>query len=215
MIGFEWVENPLKYTLTDKTISHIFCIYLFQIYFDWELCRVREGYYQLRPGLDFGIQRALAYEPYSDLTWMETKYPGISDAEKFAKELHKINPHQKLVYNLSPSFNWDASGMTDSEISTFNDDLGELGYVFQLLSLAGFHSNGLMMTRLARDYGDRGMLAYIEQIQRREREEQVNLLTHQKWSGNEMVDAMVNIASGGISSTSSTGEGCTETQFSQ
>jgi len=184
-----------------------------QIYFDWEGCRVREGYYQLKAGIDYCIQRARAYSPYADLIWMETKIPGIPDAEKFSKGVRSAHPHQMLAYNLSPSFNWDASGMTDAEIGRFNDDLGRLGYTWQFITLAGFHSNGLIVTELARAFADRGMIAYCELVQRQEREKKVELLTHQKWSGAELVDQMVNVASGGVSSTAAMGAGVTEAQF--
>jgi isocitrate lyase len=183
------------------------------IYFDWEKCRVREGYYQLKPGIDYCIQRAIAYAPYADLIWMETAIPAIHDAAQFSQGVRKVHPHQMLAYNLSPSFNWDASGMTDAEIARFNDDLGRLGYVWQFITLAGFHGNGLVITELARSFGDRGMLAYVESIQRKERAAQVELLTHQKWSGAELVDQMVNVASGGVSSTAAMGSGVTESQF--
>lgn len=183
------------------------------IYFDWELCRVREGYYQLSAGINYCIQRARAYAPYADLIWMETGIPGIPDAKRFADGVHKMYPHQMLAYNLSPSFNWDASGMTDAQIGNFNDDLGRLGYVWQFITLAGFHSNGLIVTELARDFGDRGMIAFVENIQRKEREAKIELLTHQKWSGAELVDQMVNVASGGVSSTAAMGAGVTEAQF--
>mmetsp|Transcript_4962 Transcript_4962/g.7558 ORF Transcript_4962/g.7558 Transcript_4962/m.7558 type:complete len:420 (+) Transcript_4962:169-1428(+) len=183
------------------------------IYFDWEKCRVREGYYQIKPGIEYCIQRAHAYANFADLIWMETKIPSIADAKKFSDGVKRLYPHQWLAYNLSPSFNWDASGMTDSQLATFNDDLGKLGYVWQFITLAGFHSNGLIVTELARSYGDKGMLAYVQNIQRKEREAQVELLTHQKWSGAELVDQMVTTASGGLSSTSAMGEGVTEAQF--
>mmetsp|Transcript_163 Transcript_163/g.362 ORF Transcript_163/g.362 Transcript_163/m.362 type:complete len:594 (-) Transcript_163:71-1852(-) len=183
------------------------------IYFDWEKCRVREGYYQLRSGISYCIQRAIAYAPHADLIWMETKTPHIGDAAEFSEGVRKVYPHQKLAYNLSPSFNWDASGMTDQQIARFNDDLGHLGYVWQFITLAGFHSNGLIITELARAYGDKGMLAYVEKIQRMERERKVELLTHQKWSGAELVDQMVTVASGGNSSTAAMGAGVTEAQF--
>ena len=144
---------------------------------------------------------------------METKIPGIPDAKRFSDGVHKYHPHQMLAYNLSPSFNWDASGMSDAQLASFNDDLGRLGYVWQFITLAGFHSNGLIVTKLARSFGDRGMLAYVEDIQRQERDQQVELLTHQKWSGAELVDQMVNVASGGVSSTAAMGVGVTEAQF--
>lgn len=118
-----------------------------------------------------------------------------------------------LAYNLSPSFNWDKAGMTDDQLGVFNDELGRLGYTWQFITLAGFHSNGLITTRLARDYADRGMLAYVQNIQRKEAAEKVELLTHQKWSGAELVDKQVNVASGGMSSTAAMGAGVTEDQF--
>jgi isocitrate lyase len=144
---------------------------------------------------------------------METGSPDIPDANKFSEGVRKYYPHQMLAYNLSPSFNWDASGMSDKQLASFNDDLGRLGYVWQFITLAGFHSNGLVVTKLARSFGDRGMLAYVEDIQRQERVHQVELLTHQKWSGAELVDQMVNVASGGVSSTAAMGAGVTEAQF--
>eukprot|EP00934_Nitzschia_sp_Nitz4_P009066 Nitzschia sp. Nitz4//scaffold23_size168460//110851//112846//NITZ4_002232-RA/size168460-snap-gene-0.110-mRNA-1//1//CDS//3329543674//9056//frame0 len=183
------------------------------VFFDWEACRVREGYYQLRAGIAYCIQRARAYAPYADLIWMETAIPAISDAKEFADGVHRYWPEQKLAYNLSPSFNWDASGMTDKQLANFNDDLGKLGYVWQFITLAGFHSNGLIVTKLARSFGDKGMLAYVSEIQREERTHQVELLKHQKWSGAELVDQMVNVASGGVSSTAAMGAGVTESQF--
>jgi len=150
----------------------------------------------------------------ADLIWMETKIPSLTDAEKFARGVKTIYPHQMLSYNLSPSFNWDASGMTDTQLSSFNDDLGKLGYVWQFITLAGFHSNGMITTELARSYGKEGILAYVRDIQRREREGKVELLTHQRWSGAELVDRMVSVASGGQSSTAAMGDGVTEKQFS-
>jgi isocitrate lyase len=183
------------------------------VYFDWEKCRVREGYYRTKPGIDYCVQRARAYADYADLIWMETAVPSIPDAKRFSDGVRSKYPDQWLAYNLSPSFNWDASGMTDSQLATFNDDLGKLGYVWQFITLAGFHSNGLIVTELARSYGDKGMLAYVQNIQRKEREAEVELLTHQKWSGAELVDQMVNTASGGLSSTAAMGEGVTESQF--
>jgi isocitrate lyase len=161
------------------------------------------------------VQRARAYAPFCDVIWMETNHPGIPDAKRFSDGVHAVHPHQMLAYNLSPSFNWDASGMTDAQLANFNDDLGKLGYVWQFITLAGFHSNGLVVTKLARSFGDQGMLAYVQTIQRKEREHQVELLTHQKWSGAELVDQMVNVASGGVSSTSAMGAGVTEAQFSK
>jgi len=183
------------------------------IYFDWEKCRVREGYYQIQAGIEYCIERAKAYAPHADLIWMETKIPNTNDAATFAHGVKAAHPHQMLAYNLSPSFNWDAAGMVDAQIADFNDELGRLGYCWQFITLAGFHSNGLITTELARSFARDGMLAYVKNIQRKERAKRVELLTHQKWSGAELVDRMVTVASGGMSSTAAMGLGVTEAQF--
>ncbi|GMI42841.1 hypothetical protein TeGR_g5431 [Tetraparma gracilis] len=183
------------------------------IYFDWDCCRPREGFYRVRPGVDWCIARARAYSNHADLCWMETGKPGIPIARKFSEGVKARFPRQMLAYNLSPSFNWDKAGMTDAELGKFNDELGKLGYTWQFITLAGFHSNGLMQHRLATDYADRGMLAYVQTIQRKEAEEGVELLKHQTWSGAELVDKMITTASGGKSSTAAMGSGVTEDQF--
>ena len=183
------------------------------IFFDWDAIRPREGYFRIRPGVDMCIARGRAYAPYADLIWMETGKPGIPMAKVFSEGIKSRFPRQMLAYNLSPSFNWDAAGMTDKELGVFNDDLGKLGYTWQFITLAGFHSNGLMQHRLATDYADRGMLAYVDTIQRQETKEGVELLKHQTWSGANLVDRMITVASGGTSSTAAMGAGVTEDQF--
>lgn len=185
----------------------------FQPTFCWEKARTVEGYYRVRGGVEFCIARAHAYAPHADLIWMETKTPGLALAKKFAAGVKAKFPHQMLAYNLSPSFNWDAAGMTNIEIQTFIDDLAAQGFCWQFITLAGFHCNGLGITRFARDYADRKMLAYVEGIQRAERNEGVETLKHQSWSGTELIDQMQNTVTGGLSSTNTMGEGVTESQF--
>jgi len=185
------------------------------VFFDWDKCRVSEGYYQLRTSLEHAIQRSLTFAPYADLLWTESSRPCLHGAAVFGNAIHEVYPHHMLTYNLSPSFNWDASGMSDADIVNFNAALGQLGYVLQILSLGGFHSNGLMATELSRAFANRGILAYIEMLQRREREQNVDLLTHQKWSGVELLDEIITVATGGAASTAATGEGSTETQFDE
>ncbi|KAF1774464.1 Isocitrate lyase/phosphorylmutase, conserved site [Phytophthora cactorum] len=170
------------------------------IAFDWDLARTVEGYYRVRGGVEYCIARGRAYGEYADLIWMETAKPGQ-------------DPHQMLAYNLSPSFNWDAAGMSDTEIETFVTDLARLGFCWMFITLAGFHSDSLGITRFARDYAKRGMLAYVEGVQRAERNEGVETLKHQGWSGTELVDAMQNTITGGLSSTNTMGHGVTESQF--
>eukprot|EP00904_Undaria_pinnatifida_P004702 jgi/Undpi1/14232/HiC_scaffold_9.g03881.m1 len=184
-----------------------------QIHFDWDAPRSREGYFKLRGGVDYCIARGRAYAPHADLLWMETAKPNIPEARAFAKGIHATFPHQKLAYNLSPSFNWDAAGMSKREMGAFNRDLGRLGFVWQFITLAGFHSDGLIVSRLAKEYGKHGVIKYVELVQRPERDEQVDLLTHQRWSGANLMDKQVNTATGGLASTSAMGEGVTESQF--
>merc|ERR1712166_1524011 len=159
------------------------------------------------------IERALAFAPYSDAIWMETGKPILSQAVQFATAVRTMFPHQMLSYNLSPSFNWDASGMTDAQMETFIWDLAKLGCCWQFITLAGFHCNALSIDLFARDYAQRGAAAYVQLIQREERKHGVETLTHQKWSGSELVDSAGNIISGGMSSTGIMSAGVTETQF--
>jgi isocitrate lyase len=183
------------------------------VYFDWEAPRSREGYYRIKGGVDYCVQRAVAYAPHADLLWMETAKPDLREAREFALGVRAAVPGKMLAYNLSPSFNWDAAGLTAREMESFNTALGQMGFVWQFITLAGFHANGLQSTLFAREYGKRGVVAYVEMIQRREREEKVDMLTHQKWSGAGLLDKQMQTVTGGLSSTSAMGKGVTESQF--
>ncbi|KAI9140477.1 isocitrate lyase, partial [Paraphysoderma sedebokerense] len=185
------------------------------VFWCWELPRVREGFYRYRGGTKACIARAIAYAPYTDLIWMETKKPIASQALEFSSGVKKVHPEVMLAYNLSPSFNWDAAGMSDAEIRTFIDRLGKMGFVWQFITLAGFHCTALSVDLFARDYQKRGMLAYVEGIQRQERNHGVETLAHQTWSGANYYDNLIKTASGGVTSTAAMGEGVTETQFSK
>merc|ERR1719515_500871 len=183
------------------------------VHFDWEAARSVEGYYRIKGSTEFCIERAIAFAPYADAMWMETGKPILSQATLFAKEVKAKCPHQMLSYNNSPSFNWDASGMTDAEMESFIFDLAKLGYCWQFITLAGFHCNALSIDNFAKAYATQGAGAYVKLIQREERKNGVETLTHQKWSGSELVDRMGNIVSGGLSSTGIMSAGVTETQF--
>ncbi|ORX63762.1 ICL-domain-containing protein [Basidiobolus meristosporus CBS 931.73] len=187
----------------------------FEIEFDWEKPRTAEGFYRYLGGIKSSVARAIAYSPYSDLLWMETSRPLLHEAKQFAEGVHKKYPHAKLAYNLSPSFNWDACGMSDSEIGSFIWDLGRSGYCWQFITVAGFHCDALSIDLFSRDFASRGMLAYVEGIQRKERNYSVDTLQHQKWSGAHYYDGLINLVSGGISSTTAMGAGATEAQFGQ
>merc|ERR1712066_1184285 len=118
--------------------------------FDWEKARSVEGYFRIKGSTDYCIRRAIAFAPYADCVWMETAKPILSQATKFATEVRAAAPHQMLAYNLSPSFNWDAAGMTDKEMETFVWDLAKLGFCWQFITLAGFHSNSLSVDLFAK-----------------------------------------------------------------
>jgi len=182
-------------------------------YWCWDKPRAREGYFRFDGGIEACIARGIAFAPYADLIWMETKKPILSDAAHFATEIRKKYPHQLFAYNLSPSFNWDEAGMSDKDIQQLNTELGKLGYVWQFITLAGFHSDSLFVTQFSREYARSHMLAYVNMVQRAEAKHKVETLTHQKWSGAELIDTMLSTITGGLASTAAMGTGNTEAQF--
>ncbi len=128
--------------------------------------RTAEGFYRVRNGMTAAIARGLAYAPHADLLWMETGTPDLDQAREFAEAIHARYPDQMLAYNCSPSFNWKAA-LNDDEIARFQRELAALGYRFQFITLAGFHSLNHGMFDLAQGYADHGMTAYVE-LQERE-----------------------------------------------
>lgn len=182
------------------------------VHFDWDAPRTREGYYRLRGGCDCAVNRAVAYAPYCDAIWMESKLPDYAQAEEFARGVHAVWPEQKLAYNLSPSFNWKTA-MPRAEQETYIRRLAELGYCWQFITLAGLHTTALASDRFARAYAAQGMRAYGELVQEPEMELGVDVVKHQKWSGAAYVDEMLKMVSGGVSSTAAMGAGVTEDQF--
>ncbi|KAF9585153.1 Isocitrate lyase [Lunasporangiospora selenospora] len=183
------------------------------IFWDWDLPRAREGYYRYQGGTRCAINRAAAFAPYSDLLWMETKSPILAQATEFSQGVLARHPEVMLAYNLSPSFNWDAAGMTDNDMRTFIGNLGKLGFSWQFITLAGFHCNALGIDVFARNYADMGMHAYVDGIQRQERANGVETLAHQNWSGANYYDNLIKTVQGGVSSTAAMGHGVTESQF--
>jgi isocitrate lyase len=127
--------------------------------------RTEEGFYKFKNGLDACISRGLAYAPYADLLWFETSTPDIAQAKKFADAIHAEFPDQMLAYNCSPSFNW-RKFLSEDECETFQRELGELGFKFQFITLAGFHSVNLATFELAEAYKARGMAGYAEMQER-------------------------------------------------
>ena len=123
--------------------------------------RSSEGFYYIKNGLEPSIARAKAYAPYSDLLWMETSTPDLDVARQFAEAVKAEFPDQMLAYNCSPSFNWKAN-LDDETIASFQRELASMGYTFQFITLAGFHSLNYSMFNLAKGYADRQMSAFVE-----------------------------------------------------
>ncbi|PVH75012.1 isocitrate lyase-like protein [Cadophora sp. DSE1049] len=179
---------------------------------DWDSPRTREGYYRLQGGCECAINRAIAYGPYADAIWMESKLPDFAQAEQFAKGVHAVYPEQKLAYNLSPSFNWKTA-MPRAEQETYIKRLSKLGYCWQFITLAGLHTTALISDQFAKAYSQQGMRAYGELVQEPEMDGGVDVVKHQKWSGANYVDELLKMVQGGVSSTSAMGKGVTEDQF--
>ncbi len=123
--------------------------------------RTPEGFFKVNNGMDQAISRGLAYAPFADLVWCETSTPDLDEARRFADAIHAEYPTKMLAYNCSPSFNWKRH-LDDATIATFQKELGAMGYRFQFITLAGFHSLNASMFDLARGYAERGMEAYVE-----------------------------------------------------
>merc|ERR1719293_272255 len=126
----KWLQDSLKMSLTEMKAAAA-SMGVSDIFFDWDCARSVEGYFRIKGSTDFCVQRAIAFAPYADSVWMETGKPILSQAEKFAKEVRAAVPHQMLAYNLSPSFNWDAAGMTDKQMESFIWDLAKMGFCWQ------------------------------------------------------------------------------------
>ncbi|KAK1218684.1 mitochondrial 2-methylisocitrate lyase [Marasmius sp. AFHP31] len=183
------------------------------VFWDYEMPRTREGYYHVTGGLGPAIKRATTFAPYADLVWLETKTPDIEEARYFARKIRETYPETRFVYNLSPSFNWSAHGFSETDLKNFCWELGKEGFALQLISLAGLHSNATATAELAARYKEDGMLAYVQLVQRKEKEIGCDVLTHQKWSGANYVDKILQSVSSGSSSTSAVGKDSTENSF--
>lgn len=164
--------------------------------------RTPEGFYRTEAGIEQAIARGLAYAPYADLVWCETSEPDLDEARQFADAIHAKYPGKLLAYNCSPSFNWKKK-LSDEEIATFQQEIGAMGYKFQFVTLAGFHSLNFGMFELARGYKDRGMAAYSELQQAEFSAEQhgYTATRHQREVGTGYFDEVSLVISSGQSST--------------
>jgi isocitrate lyase len=164
--------------------------------------RTPEGFYQFRGGIDAAIARGLAYAPYADVLWCETSTPDLAEAKKFADAIHAKFPGKLLAYNCSPSFNWKKK-LDDVTIANFQRKLGEMGYKFQFVTLAGFHALNMSMFTLARGYAQSGMTAYskLQQEEFAAQELGYRAVTHQRFVGTGYFDEIAQVVSAGNSST--------------
>jgi isocitrate lyase len=173
--------------------------------------RTSEGFFGIRSGLKCAIARAIAYAPYADLLWCETSKPDLREAREFAEAVHAEFPGKLLAYNCSPSFNWKKH-LSDATIASFQRELAAMGYKFQFITLAGFHSLNLSMFELARGYKTAGMAAY-SQLQEREfrseQTEQYEAVKHQRFVGTGYFDDVQHVITSGTASTKAL-EGSTE-----
>ncbi|HXT79329.1 MAG TPA: isocitrate lyase [Acetobacteraceae bacterium] len=178
--------------------------------------RTAEGFHRIRPGCgnDYAIARGLAYAPYADLLWWETSEPDLREAERFANEIHRQFPGKMLAYNCSPSFNWKKKLPAD-RIAAFQREIGRMGYRFQFVTLAGFHSLNLAMFNLARGYRERGMAAYseLQQAEFAAESEGYTATRHQREVGVGYFDAVAMAISGGRSSTTALAGSTEAAQF--
>jgi isocitrate lyase len=178
--------------------------------------RTVEGFYRVRPGVEPCIERARAYAPYADMLWMETKTPDLDDARAFADGVHAKFPGKPLMYNCSPSFNW-RKHLSETQISRFSRELAAMGYQFQFITLAGFHSLNAGMFELAKAYAVEGMPAYVRLQQHELELEQLgySATKHQREVGTGYFDEVSTVLSKGTSSTIALRGSTEEAQFAR
>ncbi len=176
-----------------------------------------EGFKRIHGGLEIAIARALEYAPYSDMIWCETSKPDVGEAREFAQAIHEKFPGKMLAYNCSPSFNWKAN-LDDKTIADYQNLLGEMGYKFQFVTLAGFHSLNTGMFELARGYKAEGMAAYARLQEREfelERDHGYSAVKHQKFVGAGYFDAIQMTVTNGEASTTALKGSTEEEQFAE
>ena len=185
-------------------------------FIDFDAGRTPEGFYRIKDGVgvDHCIKRGLAYAKCADLLWWETSKPNLDEAKRFAEAIQKEFPGKMMAYNCSPSFNWEANLDKDT-IAKYQRELGAMGYKFQFVTLAGFHSLNHSMFELARGYKDRGMAAYseLQQAEFASESDGYTATRHQREVGTGYFDKVSLALTGGQSSTTAMGESTESDQF--
>jgi isocitrate lyase len=178
---------------------------------DCEHAKTPDGYYQVRGGIEYAIAKSLAAAPFADLLWMETKTADLHDAKVFGDAIHAAFPDKMLAYNLSPSFNWDTTGMTDEQMRRFPEELGKLGFVFNFITYGGHQIDGLASEEFATALRQDGMLA-LARLQRKFRLLESGYRTPQTLVGGPRADAALMSISGRTATTKAMGQGSTQHQ---
>jgi len=176
--------------------------------------RSPEGFFYVKAGLEQAISRGLAYAPHADLVWCETSEPNLEEARRFAEAIHAVYPGKLLAYNCSPSFNWRKK-LSEEQIASFQQQLGEMGYKFQFVTLAGFHALNHSMFTLARGYKERGMAAYseLQQAEFASEADGYEATRHQREVGTGYFDEITQIIAGGSATTTALTGSTEEEQF--
>jgi isocitrate lyase len=181
------------------------------VIWDFELPRTPEGFYPIQGGIEYAISRSLDAAPFADIVWMETKTADLRDAKRFAEAIHAVYPEQMLAYNLSPSFNWDTTGMTEEEMSRFPEEIGKLGFVFNFITYGGHQVDGMAAEEFATALRDNGMLA-LARLQRKIRLVESPYRTPQTLVGGSRLDGALLACTGRTATTNAMGKGSTQTQ---
>jgi isocitrate lyase len=178
---------------------------------DCEHAKTPDGYYQVRGGIEYAIAKSLAAAPYADILWMETKTADLHEAKVFADAIHAQFPDKMLAYNLSPSFSWDTTGMTEEQMRRFPDELGKLGFVFNFITYGGHQIDGLAGEEFSAALREDGMLA-LARLQRKFRLLESPYRTPQTLVGGPRADAALMAVSGRTATTKAMGKGSTQFQ---
>lgn len=178
---------------------------------NYDIARTPEGYYQIKGGIEYAIAKSLAVAPFADVIWMETKTADLAEATEFAHAMHDAFPDKMLAYNLSPSFNWDTTGMSEDEMRQFPEELGKLGYVFNFITYGGHQIDGLAAEEFATALKEDGMLA-LARLQRKLRLLNSPYKTPQSYVGGPRLDGALMASTGRTATTKAMGKGSTQFQ---
>ncbi len=181
------------------------------VYWNPQQARTPDGYFQVRGGIEYAIAKSLAVAPFADLIWMETKTANLPYAKQFAEAIHAVFPGKMLAYNLSPSFNWDTTGMSDEEMTAFPEELGKLGFVFNFITYGGHQIDGLAAEEFTLALQKEGMLA-LAKLQRKLRLLESPYKTPQAYVGGPRMDGMLTASTGRTATTKAMGKGSTHAQ---